>query len=280
MKIFSNLTNSISSKLEKDFYIGVFQDSMTLLETPINTKFSNFATNIRELTRNLLEELAPDYQVQNCSWYEEVLNKEGKVVITRVQRMTYTIKGGLSNQFIEEELEIDFSQVTRKLNKVINKLNKYTHLNEKVYFSDENQGFKMVENTLVALDSFLNFISDFRSTLIFKLEERLYSKVSDALTEDVINEIDILATHYWIDGSSLGSITVSDITSDEILIDARGTVEVEHQYGSDGDFKRGDGVRFENSYPFQLSLILDINYPLEVSIQPEQIIVDNSSFFE
>ncbi|MFB4475475.1 MULTISPECIES: hypothetical protein [Bacillaceae] len=280
MYINSDLTTSILDKLKKEFYKGVFQDSIKLLDTSINTRFSNFATNIRELTRNFLEEFAPDSQVRNCTWYKEVLNKEGKVVITRVQRMIYSIKGGLTDEFIEEELEIDFGDVTRKLNKVIQKLNKYTHLNENVYYGDESLGYKMVENTLLALDEFLKTIPDFRFMLINKLEERLYNEVSMALTDDILGEIDILATHYWIHGSHLESINVLSISSEEIIIEIKGFVEVEHQYGSDGDYKRGDGVRIENSYPFQAIIEIDTHYPLEISIKSEQIIVDNSSFYE
>lgn len=44
--------------------------------------------------------------------------------------------------------------------------------------------------------------------------------------------------------------------------------------------KGGDGIRVDSSYPFYLSLILDINYSLEISIEPEQIVVENSSFYE
>jgi hypothetical protein len=47
---------------------------------------------------------------------------EGEADITRVQRMTYAIKGGLSNQFIEEELDIDFNEMTLKLNQVLGSL--------------------------------------------------------------------------------------------------------------------------------------------------------------
>lgn len=280
MKICDDLAISILSRLKNDFQKDILQSSMVILKTPnIKTKFSNFATNIRELTRETFYTLAPDNEVKKCKWYKKE-TAEGEADITRVQRMTYAIKGGLSNQFIEEELDIDFNEVTLKLNQVIGKLNKYTHINEKVYYRDEKVGYEMVKHTLVAFNDFLRTIDDIRPLIVNRLEEKLYDQVSEALMGDVIQEVDILATHYLVEGVTIDSITVSKITSSNLFIDVQGSVEIEHQYGSDGDFRRGDGVRFESSYPFSVSLVLDINYPLEVSIVPDEIQVDNSLFFE
>ncbi|MCM3003660.1 hypothetical protein [Priestia koreensis] len=276
MRIKDDIVTSILSRLENDFQKDIIESSIVILKTPdIKTKFSNFATNIRELTREVFHTLAPDDEVKQCEWYEK-----GESDITRVQRMTYAIKGGLSDQFIEEELEIDFNEITSKLNKVINNLNKYTHINQKVYYRDEQEGYQMVENTLMAFNNFLLTIDDIRSLIVSSLEERLYFQVSQALANDVIQEVDILATHYLIEGEVINNITITKITSKNIFIDVQGFVEVEHQYGSDRDFTRGDGVRFDRSYPFQISLILDINDPLAISIEPDEIKVDNSSHFE
>ncbi len=276
---YNEVANSILSRLETDFHKEIFQSSIELLNTPIKTRFSNFATNIRELTRDVFKSLAPDDEVMNCNWFT-MENPEGTTDITRVQRMMYAIRGGLSDQFIEDELGIDLKSVTSKFNRVIHKLNKYTHINEKVYYRGEEAGYEMVEKTLIAFDDFLRAIEDTRYLIVSNLEKRLYDQVSDALIDDVIQEVDILATHYLVEGETINNIIISNITSTNLFIQVQGSVDVEHQYGSDGDFRRGDGVRFENSYPFYISLVLDINDPLEVSITPSDIIVDNSSFYE
>lgn len=276
---YNEVANSILSRLKTDFHKEIFQSSIELLNTPIKTRFSNFATNIRELTRDVFKSLAPDDEVMNCNWFT-MENPEGTTDITRVQRMMYAIRGGLSDQFIEDELGIDLKSVTSKFNRVIHKLNKYTHINEKVYYRGEEAGYEMVEKTLIAFDDFLRAIEDTRYLIVSNLEKRLYDQVSDALIDDVIQEVDILATHYLVEGETINNIIISNITSTNLFLQVQGSVDVEHQYGSDGDFRRGDGVRFENSYPFYISLVLDINDPLEVSITPSDIIVDNSSFYE
>lgn len=278
--MFHELTESILNRLEKDFHKEILISSMEILKTPnITTKFSNFATNIRELTRELFHTLAPNDEVKNCDWYEKETS-DGNSDITRVQRMIYAVKGGLSNEFIENELEIDFDEQISTLRKVITELNKYTHINEKVYYREEKTGYEMVKNTLVALDHFLATIEHTRIMIISELETSIYDSVSSALSEDIINEIDILATHYWVEGIWVNDIDITHITSKHIDVDVSGSVDVHHQYGSDGDFRRGDGVCNESSYPLSLSIKLDIDDPLEVSINPDDITVDNSSFYE
>ncbi|SEM12438.1 hypothetical protein SAMN04487786_1078 [Paenisporosarcina quisquiliarum] len=276
----NKISDSILIQLEKDFHKDILESSVAVLTAPnVKTKFSNFATNIRELTRELFYTLAPDDEVKKCDWYEKE-TPEGKADITRLQRMIFAIKGGLSNDFIEDELNFDFENATSALNKVIQDLNKYTHINEKVYYRSDETGFEMVQKTLISLECFLKTIEDVRSIITEKLEELIYDSVSNALTDDILNEIDIIATHYWIEGAWVDEINIQGITSSYISVEVTGSVDVKHQYGSDGDFRRGDGVHYENSYPLSLSLILDVDDPLEISINTDDINIDNSNFFE
>ena len=280
VKRYEILADSILNRLESEFHKDIIHSSLIIIENPsIKTRFSNFAANIRELTREILQMLAPDDEVMSCHWYT-IETKENERNVTRVQRMIYALKGGLSDDFITQELNIDFDIQVNTLNKMFRQLNKYTHINEKVYYLGDRDGFEMVENTLLALDEFLQKMNEVRTLIIHKLEEILFLQVSEALTNDVIQEVDILATHYWVESSSLNRIVVSKITSKFLFIKAKGSLDVEHQYGSDSDFDRGDGVRFESSYPFDVSLKIKTSNPLNISIEPSDILVDNSSFYE
>jgi hypothetical protein len=66
--------------------------------------------------------------------------------------------------------------------------------------------------------------------------------------------------------------------SDTLVFKAKGFVDCELQYGSDGDFSRGDGVRVDDSYPLTCELVANISMPLKLEVQ--QLRVDNSSFYE
>jgi hypothetical protein len=49
-------------------------------------RLNNFAMGLRELSRIVLHDLAPDADIEVCCWYKEEKNKDGEVVFTRQQR--------------------------------------------------------------------------------------------------------------------------------------------------------------------------------------------------
>ncbi|MCC5912457.1 MAG: hypothetical protein JJT76_18725 [Clostridiaceae bacterium] len=112
---------SISSKLHDGFESKLFETSLKELEdinSPI--RINTFSLSLRELIRHILARLAPDEKVLRSKWYENLTDKEHGV--TRQQRMLYAIKGGLLDEFIINELNLDLNKVTKKLKKVIDNL--------------------------------------------------------------------------------------------------------------------------------------------------------------
>ncbi|MEK4715608.1 hypothetical protein H7992_16015 [Sporosarcina sp. resist] len=65
-----------------------------------------------------------------------------------------------------------------------------------------------------------------------------------------------------------------------LLANIAGIVDVEHQYGSNRDFRNGDGIRMSMSHPFNIELQIDVITPLEIDIEIDDIKVDNSSFYD
>lgn len=57
-----------------------------------------------------------------------------------------------------------------------------------------------------------------------------------------------------------------------------GSVDCQLQYGSDGDYERGDGLRVDDNYPLSGDLVADSSDPLRLTVQ--DLKVDNSSFYE
>jgi hypothetical protein len=108
----------------------------------------------------------------------------------------------------------------------------------------------------------------------------LTDKIDNAFISDVIKEIDILANHYWVDYCCVEKILVNYIDDSQIDILILGSLEIIHQYGSDRDYISVDGTRFENSYSFAVPVIIDVKTPLDIFINPEDIVVDNSNFYK
>lgn len=83
----------VKTKFEHDLCDAAFDN----LNVKNRLRFNNFAYSIRELTRHILYRLAPDVDIKCCSWYKPTKNENGKVVITRADRINYAIYGGFDN---------------------------------------------------------------------------------------------------------------------------------------------------------------------------------------
>ncbi|WP_412729399.1 hypothetical protein [Cytobacillus praedii] len=63
---------------------------------------------------------------------------------------------------------------------------------------------------------------------------------------NVLGEVDILATHHWVEGIGIDSIKIEKITPTKVFIDEEGYVNIKRQFGSDGDYSRGMGFALIN----------------------------------
>ncbi|CAH2806477.1 MAG: hypothetical protein PPHEINF_5939 [uncultured Paraburkholderia sp.] len=76
----------------------------------------------------MLVELAPDQQVLASKWFVPDEKNAGKV--TRGQKVTYVVHGGLDPTYVEGTLGIDVQAERSALLKTIDRLNKFTHVKE------------------------------------------------------------------------------------------------------------------------------------------------------
>lgn len=89
--------------------------------------------------------------------------------------------------------------------------------------------------------------------------------------------LDELATHVSIEEVGAVEIESVDIAFSGTTVSGCGTVYINMQYGSDGDFRRGDGARLSDSYPFSFEVVLDQGLEIEKVVSLE---ADTSSFYE
>ncbi|WP_434659781.1 hypothetical protein [Paenibacillus polymyxa] len=261
--------------LLNEFENRLLSDCLKILDADGDLRFHSFSTPFRELIRNILHRLAPDDEVLLCSWYKKEADS-----ITRRQRVIYAIQGGLDDEFLADELNIDISEMTADLRKVMKNLNSLTHLNESYYKLSHVDGLKMASDAISFLVGVLLGIEEIRQQIIDAYEFKIHDLITTAVIEDVVGDIDILATHYYIEGVDIENIEIGVIGAKEIEITIDGNVDVEHQYGSDGDYARGDGARNNVSYPYRVTTFVDVAFPLDIEITTDDVKVDNSSHFD
>lgn len=101
------------------------------------------------------------------------------------------------------------------------------------------------------------------------------------LIYDMPSELDELSTHTSIE--MVYDIEIHDLiihNDNEINVIGQGTVEVQLQYGSDGDQHRGDGHIQSETFPFDFDLYLNYDSNQKLTIRDGSIDVDTDSFYE
>jgi len=271
-------TSKVKARLTTDFHRSVFAAiilSFEQYENPL--RVNNFATGLRELTRLVLDYRAPEKSIKECAWYVEEKNENGKVVITRAQRIKYAVQAGLPDDFVASLL-VDVPETIRVFQDLTKRMNKLTHLTEQTFGID---GFAADHFAGIALDTFnmlLETIDDCRAQLHSAVEDRAQDVLTDDMLEGTITALEEIATHYEIDEVNINGLKLDHMGPNEIVFKASGIVDCTLQYGSDSDVANDSGMRVDDHYPLTCEFVADISAPLELKVR--KLHVDNSSFYK
>lgn len=110
------------------------------------------------------------------------------------------------------------------------------------------------------------------------------TQIEDLLTENMIEdfpeELDRLSTHTRIEDVTDVDIDIISIDGKEIFVSGDGVVNVELQFGSDGDQSAGDGFKTHDSFPFDFEIVLEYDTELNLKITDiREIEIDTSSYY-
>ena len=273
------MIEKIKNRLPEGFERKLFLAAIGNLEDKANPlRFNNFAYATRELTRHVLKRLAPDQNVMGCNWYIEETGKEKGV--SRRQRLYYAVQGGLSDDFVQNQLNIDVLNIHKALRDAINKLSKHTHIEEATFNTGKTQVDKMVEETIAAIYEIFNTMDDCRNSLVSALWEYIDSSLIDTALSETITSIDKLATHHSIEEIYTDKVYISEIDTNFVYFMAEGSIGCELQWGSNSDLRRGDGATVEESFPFHCKLWSPVDEPTNISTDENALCVDTTSWSE
>lgn len=129
-------TSKVKARLTADFHRNVFAAVIQSFEQYDNPlRVNNFATGLRELTRLVLDYSAPEKSIKACAWYVEEKNEQGKLIITRAQRIKYAVQAGLPDDFVASLL-VDVPETIRVFGDLTKRMNKLTHLTQETFGID------------------------------------------------------------------------------------------------------------------------------------------------
>ena len=275
----NDAVKNLSALLSSEFQNKLLSASLKSLEDTSNPlSFNSFCAGYRELVRHVLSDLAPDAEIKTCTWY--VPDKTSRTGITRAHAITYVLQGGLPSDYVTDILEIDVLDEKKELIDAINKLNKYTHVNEGTFGIDATRASAEATLAVDALSSVLGLANQCRAQLARALEAQIHEEVVALAISETIGAIDELATHHCVDEIDVEEVTVTRVGSEFIHLRASGTIGVELQWGSNGDLRRGDGAVGNESFPFSCELQSHVECPAELEAIEDTLCVDTSSWWD
>lgn len=274
----ADLVKELHEHLPDTFTRSLLDGSIQVLGQTTNpVRAHQFAASLRELFSHCLDTLAPGEAVKACSWFEPDEGAKGEP--TRKQRALYATRGGLSDEFIEEELKVDPTTLHKGLGKAFTELNKRAHVRPDTHLDNPAEIELFANSALESLAEVFRTIERFRKQLIGAIEEHLGDEAVNSLLCDTIQSVDELATHHTIEGVSVGSARVVDITFNTVRYRVKGSIDVELQWGSNSDLRRGDGATLDQSFPFSCEILASVGAPFEFDSDETAVLVDTSEWY-
>lgn len=266
---------SFAAKFDDPFVSKMMEGAQrVLLDSENPTRIHLFALSLREVTSYLLHELAPDEEVQACKWFKPVTENGAP---SRIQRAEYAIRGGLSADDFPDLKEIE-GDAKAELKDRINDLSKLTHVRPATHIEDPEKIEQVARETLSALRTFLDVIEGYRNDIQSMVAESIELHVFETFLWEVFSKVDILSTHSRVERGTVSKITVEKIDSSAVHFRAEGDVEVELNYGSGGDRRRGEGFSMNVNFPFHATFNGDLKDIR--ALKDPKYEIDTSSWYE
>lgn len=248
----TELENLTTNDFEKELLAASLKN---LLNKDNKLRFNNFACGIRELSRHILLSLAPNDQVEKCCWYKNESRKPGHT--TRAEKIKYALQKGLPDDYVETFY--DTEDHIYSIKETLEVLNKFTHVNSDTFDIIDHKLNKLSSEVLNTFKDFANGIKEFHKLFKKDLEINIDNVLMEHTIEKTFDKIDILSTHHNVEEHETSSYDILEIDSQYIHVEANGLLNVRQQYGSDGDFAKGDGFETYSSFPFECNISIKIN---------------------
>jgi Predicted pPIWI-associating nuclease len=230
-------------------------------------RFMNTATGLRELLRELFGSLSPDESIKECLWFKADSHPEKPV--TRRHRILFAVYSYLNPEHFPKNFVLQLDELSR-----------FTHVTKTTLETPAQIGVASFDLTLDLFLRLFDAIDSGREHLLDALQIELQERLAEIFTSDFFDELDMLSTHTRPQDADGIQVEIEDIDLETITFSGNGFVLCDLQYGSDGDCRRGDGLEWEDSFPFTFSGEALTSDPQQVTVDRGDISVDTSSYDE
>lgn len=268
----------ITKHLEGPFEVELLNAAIyNLLDENNQLRFSNYAYALRELFLHVIKRMAPDKSVQSCEWFSG-LNERGQVA--RKDSYKYIIQGGLSDEYVREELDVDITEVIPGLRDAFNSLNKLTHISEKVFPIDRDDGLGIVNEVEACIGALFIKLDECHEEIINRLDETVSEAAIHRSITETVTSIDVLSTHSTIEEVYVDKVEICEINDSEIVFSVTGSLDVGLQWGSNSDVRNDIGAVGSQSFPFTCEVRSPVYDPEDVECDEGAFLADTSSWWD
>ncbi|MGA1805234.1 hypothetical protein [Rhizobium sp. HT1-10] len=250
--------------------------SMVLADGKNPLRLVFFSVSIRVLLEHVMGTLAPNDEVEGCSWYRKEPDRDEPV---RAQRIQYWLQGGLTDEFLSTELGFDPRPLRSRVLRSFNRLSKHVHARQGTLISDLNIQDQEVAPVVDDVVDLYTAYFEYRSALIEPLVESLDEVAVNDLMSETIQSIDEIATHHGIEEIYTENTEVVEITSASVRYRATGSIAVSLQWGSNSDVRRGDGAEMDKSFLFSCDFVVPTEDPRNLALAEIASGVDTESWW-
>jgi hypothetical protein len=264
------IVQSVRRRLPDDAHVRMFDGAVSALAGDNKLRAQHFAVTVRELFGHVLSSRVSDDEVRKCSWYKQ---DEGANGPTRRQRALYLSRGGLSDDFIRNTLDLDPNEFHQDLGKAFKELSKYTHARPDTIPTEAAEIEEFADRAIRSFAEVFDVIDDVRREIEGRIELSLQDEAASVFIQETIENLNIIASHYTTEGVLFDEAGVLEIGSEFIRYRATGTVDVELQYGG-----KSDPVQIDQTFPFTCTMAAKVSDPFNFLGDMTTMEVDTSSW--
>ena len=268
----------IRKHLDGEFEQRMLDAAMNnLLDENNQLRFSNYAYALRELFLHVLKRMAPDENVQLCEWFPGLNEREQ---VARKDSYKYIIHGGLSDEYVRDVLDVNIAGVIPGLRDAFYSLNKFTHISEKIFPINDDDGLKMVGEVEGCIGALFTKLDECHKEIINKLYEAVSEAAIHSSITETVTSIDILSTHSSVDEVYVDDVKIVEINDSEVIFSVIGSVGVGLQWGSNSDLRNDIGAVGRETFPFTCEVRSPVYAPERLECDEGAFHADTSSWWE
>lgn len=252
----------IAAALASDFEKDLLAAAVTYLDKEDDLlRYSSFCYSIRELLRIVLARMAPDQEVKACRlWYKPETSSGPP---SSKQRLFYAICGGLSQQLLQEILNIDIRKAWNDIRVSFKALSATAHITPDIFKMSREQCQAQGGEILKSLYTIFFQLNACRAEIARSLEHYIDRSLLNTFIRVSFNELKMPDVRLSVQQSRLSAFEVVKIDSHAIYIEGRG--EVTATLNKDG------GQTTEKIFPYAFHCTSSVMDPKQLTITAENI---------